>query len=114
MKELRNVRPLRWFKINGMVLWPFVLYADAEPSPTVKNHERIHVEQVAALGVVRFYSSYLKEYFRGRMRGLSHHESYMDISFEKEAYENQHDPLYAVTEAGAHTSPTNNRSRGSS
>ncbi len=114
MKELRNIRPLRWFKINGMVLWPFVLYADRDPHPVVRNHERIHVEQIAAQGVIGFYVSYLREYFRGRRNGLTHHESYMNISFEKEAYENQDNPTYAVTGEGARTSPRNNQSRGSS
>lgn len=114
MKELKNVRPLRWLKINGMVLWPFVLYADQEPDPVVRNHERIHVEQLAATGVIRFYWSYLKEYFRGRLQGLSHHESYLHISYEREAYEHQHDFLYAVAPKGDRTSPTSSRSRESS
>jgi hypothetical protein len=88
------VKPLRWFGINGIVLWPFVLYVDKDPNPSIVNHEAIHLDQIKRNGVLSFYARYFAEYARGRYAGMSHHEAYMNISFEKEAYENQHDMLY--------------------
>ncbi len=94
MNNIRNVKLLRWFGINGIVLWPFVLYADKDPHPFVKNHEAIHVAQIRRDGVLKFYARYLGEYARGRLAGLSHNEAYFQISYEQEAYSNQHDNFY--------------------
>lgn len=112
---VKNVRPLGWFHINGIVLWPFLFYADRNPSPSILNHEEIHLEQLKRTGVVKFYFFYLSEYFKGRKQGLSHDEAYRNISFEKEAYQFQEDFSYlARLREGDRTSPTNNRSRGQS
>lgn len=92
--NIRNVRFLRWFGINGIVLWPVILFAEKDPDPVVLNHESIHLDQIRRTGVVRFYAQYLVEYFRGRKNGMSHDEAYRNISFEKEAYQNQHDTFY--------------------
>ncbi|MFL5784184.1 MAG: hypothetical protein ACJ76H_06225 [Bacteriovoracaceae bacterium] len=97
--ELRNFRPLKWFGINGIVLWPLVIFSDPEPPAHVRNHEAIHFDQIKRIGVFRFYFLYLKEYFLGRWDGLSHNEAYRNISFEREAYENQYDALYLVTKS---------------
>jgi len=94
--NITNVKFLRWFGINGIVLWPLVLYADRNPDPVVLNHETIHLEQIRRTGVARFYIRYLAEYARGRREGLSHNEAYRNISFEKEAYLNQHDTRYVA------------------
>ncbi len=88
------MKPLRWFGINGIVLWPFVLYADKEPDTVVQNHEAIHLAQIKRVGVMRFYASYLHEYALGRIAGKTHNDAYLDISFEQEAYNNQHDKFY--------------------
>lgn len=103
--NIRNAKFLRWFGINGIVLWPFVLYADRNPDPVILNHESIHMDQIRRLGVARFYLRYLAEYFSGRKKGLSHDEAYRNISFEKEAYLNQHDSYYlaALREKDART-----------
>ncbi|MES2527273.1 MAG: hypothetical protein V4598_09300 [Bdellovibrionota bacterium] len=115
MIVLKNIRPLSYFRINGIVLWPFLLYADRDPHPIVMNHEQIHLEQLRREGVARFYLLYLVEYFRGRREGLTHDEAYRNISFEREAYEFQEDFFYlAGLKTGDRTSPTNNRSRGQS
>lgn len=88
------MKPLRWFGINGIVLWPFVLYADKDPHPLIMNHEAIHVAQIKRVGFMKFYTRYLGEYAMGRLAGLGHNEAYLNISFEKEAYANQHDIYY--------------------
>lgn len=111
MKEIRNCFLLKPFGINGIVLWPFIFYAEKDPHPRVKNHEAIHAAQIAAVGVPAFYVRYLREYFAGRRSGLSHDEAYRNISFEKEAYEHQENLSYLTDRPGGRTSPTSSRSR---
>lgn len=110
MKEVTNIRLLKYFGINGIVLWPFIFYADRKPNPQVRNHESIHADQIRRDGVLKFYTLYLTEYARGRWAGLSHDKAYRDISFEREAYENQHNLSYLNRE-GDRTSPRSSRSR---
>ena len=50
------------------------------------RHELVHVQQIARLGVVRFYWRYFREYIALRRRGLSSAEAYQQISFETEAF----------------------------
>ena len=113
MIVVKNVRPLKIFRINGIVLWPFLFYADADPHPIIRNHEEIHLEQLRRTGILKFYVLYLAEYFQGRMKGMKHDEAYRSISFEKEAYAHQGNEYYlAELRKDDRTSPRNNRSRG--
>ena len=82
------------FKVEGIVLYPFVLFASQNPSTTLMNHEMIHVMQIKKHGLMTFYFSYLKQYIKFRIKGLNHQNSYHSISFEIEAYKNQkQDPI---------------------
>lgn len=85
-------RVIRFFErilggdIRGLALWPFIII----PSTTIVddeliNHERIHLRQQAELLVIPFYIWYLIALKR---------KSYMEISFEKEAYANEKDLDY--------------------
>lgn len=60
------------------------------PTTTVKtdrliNHERIHLRQQLEMLVIPFYIWYLVEFYT---------KGYYNISFEREAYRNEHDPTY--------------------
>jgi Domain of unknown function (DUF4157) len=48
-------------------------------------HELAHVAQFSREGAARFLLRYVREYARGRRRGLSHSAAYRAISFEEEA-----------------------------
>lgn len=48
-------------------------------------HELEHVRQVNRLGLLKFYSLYLREYVANRRDGMSAAEAYVQISFEREA-----------------------------
>ncbi len=50
------------------------------------RHELVHVQQIARLGLIRFYWRYLREYIALRRRGFSSAEAYQRISFETEAF----------------------------
>ena len=51
----------------------------------ILRHERVHVEQMARLGITRFFIRYLREYVANRRAGLHPDEAYRRISFEQEA-----------------------------
>jgi hypothetical protein len=70
----------------GMAFFPFVIInSQVEPTPELINHERIHLRQQIELLVIPFYIWYLIAYYR---------KGYMQVSFEKEAYDNDHDLTY--------------------
>lgn len=75
--------------IRGLAFWPFIIV----PSTTVVdavliNHERIHLRQQLELLVLPFHIWYLIALRR---------KGYMGISFEKEAYVNEHNLNYLKT-----------------
>lgn len=94
--KVRGVKCLRLFNIEGMVVYPFVLFAATDPLKEIENHESIHVQQIQRDGMLRFYASYLFEYYSYRWKGLSHNQAYLSISYEKEAYTNHNDLTYRV------------------
>ena len=74
---------------DGLAFWPFIFIA---PGVTITkeliNHERIHLRQQIELLVIPFYIWYLASYFRN---------GYMNVSFEREAYANDHNLDYLKT-----------------
>ena len=52
------------------------------------NHELIHTAQMKELGYLRFYFSYLWQWFLGLFKYGSSRKSYYHISYEREAYSN--------------------------
>jgi len=94
--KVRNVKVLSFLKIEGIVIFPFILFASGEPSKEIQNHERIHCEQIKRDGLIIFYTRYVFEYFKSRKNGLSHDRAYKGISYEKEAYLHQQNFLYQI------------------
>lgn len=82
MITLKIIPP--WSNINGIALFPFIL-TKKNPSKTLLNHERIHIRQQVELLVIPFYIIYVIEWF---------FKGYYEISFEREAYENDKDLNY--------------------
>lgn len=59
------------------------------------NHESIHTAQIKELGYVFFYMLYCLEWFcKLFVYGTSNHKAYRNISFEREAYNNEYDYDY--------------------
>ena len=77
---------------RAITLYPFVLlrYAGDRLDPVLLNHERIHLRQQLELLVVPFYLWYVGEYVWRRIKGMNHLSAYLTISFEQEAYANEH------------------------
>lgn len=75
---------------NGMALFPFILvkHEALKFNPVVIRHEIIHLRQQLELLVIPFYFFYLLNYLYNRAIFQNHHEAYMNIVFEREAYAN--------------------------
>lgn len=83
---------LRPFLIRGVIAITLGrrIYVAAETAQDeiaqLLRHELVHVQQIARLGVMRFYWRYVVEYVSLRRRGFSSAEAYQKISFETEAF----------------------------
>lgn len=80
-----NIIPFKGFKAINLFGILFVR-KDAVLSDVDINHEKIHTEQMKELLFVFFYLWYVIEWF---IRLFKEGNSYMNISFENEAYFNQ-------------------------
>lgn len=74
---------------QGKVIFvdPDLLKGDEERLARLVVHELIHVRQYVAAGYLRFVTSYLKDYWKGRMGGKSPYDAYRDVAHEQEARE---------------------------
>jgi hypothetical protein len=76
---------------RGLTLYPFVFLKDKADKGNVVllNHERIHIRQQIELLVVPFYVWYSLEYFIRLIQFRDRNLAYRNISFEREAYQNE-------------------------
>lgn len=86
----------------GTTLWPFIhikytrkeyvnTFGEFKLGRTI-THESIHLKQQVSLLVILFYVWYLLEWFIKLFKYGKH--SYMNISFEREAYANSENVFY--------------------
>jgi len=80
-------------KIGGITLF-FIVLSREELSEEVKNHETIHFWQYIELLVFGFLILYLGYWIKNLICGMPGDEAYMNIPFEKEAYDNMYDENY--------------------
>ena len=80
----------------GLSFWPFIILKhDALKEDTVLiNHERIHLKQQIELLILPFYLLYVSEWLLRSLFYLNFYKGYQNISFEREAYYNEHDLDY--------------------
>ena len=64
-------------------------YADLKRDPIFINHERIHLRQQLELLILPFFIWYAIEYGIRLLQYKDRYEAYRNISFEREAYENE-------------------------
>ncbi|MCW5520825.1 hypothetical protein J1N09_13335 [Aureitalea sp. L0-47] len=83
-------------KFTGMVLWPFIIlkYSALKEDEVFLNHERIHLRQQIELLILPFYIWYGTEYLVRLLQYRKRKEAYRNISFEREAYQNEKDLDY--------------------
>jgi hypothetical protein len=80
----------------GLTFWPFIILKNTslKEDSVLINHERIHLKQQLELLIIPFYLIYISEWLVRSFWYLSFYRGYQNISFEKEAYQNEHDLGY--------------------
>jgi len=81
-------------KIQGITLFPFIIVRSKKPSKVLINHEKIHIHQQLELFVLPFYIWYFIEWLFHYACCRSFWIAYRQISFEREAYDNEEDFEY--------------------
>lgn len=102
--KMKNVKLMNRFvkfvtfkSVNAITLAPFGIYVRKEKDLTNKiliNHEQIHYKQQKEMLYILFYIIYLLEWFIRMLILKDSHDAYLNISFEREAYNNEHNPNY--------------------
>jgi hypothetical protein len=81
------MRPWLWQEVVAITIgrrvWISERARDLEP---LVRHELVHVRQMGEVGVPRFLWTYMRHYVRNRCRGMPHHQAYLAIPYEVEAF----------------------------
>lgn len=82
--------------VSAITIWPFIFFNDHSKLSDEKilNHERIHLKQQLELVLIFFYLIYGIEYIYYLYKYKNSFLAYKNISFEREAYANEHNPNY--------------------
>ena len=90
-----NIIPFKGFKAMNLFGVLFVRKdANSQMTKTDINHESIHSEQYKEMLWIPFLIWYLFEWLIKCIIYLDTKKAYFNISFEREAYQNQHDFEY--------------------
>ena len=84
---------------RGMTLYPFVIirnFLDKE-NKVLLNHEKIHIRQQLELFILPFFLLYFLEYLLRLIQFQDRNKAYRNISFEREAYDNERNLDYLKT-----------------
>ncbi len=94
MKPL--ILTLRFLPAAGMAFFPFIIVKkhSLKKNEVLLNHERIHLRQQAEMLILPFYLFYLLHYLLNIFRYFNHDQAYLNIVFEREAYQNDHNSGY--------------------
>ncbi|SFI95066.1 hypothetical protein [Myroides guanonis] len=81
---------------DGLSFFPFLFVKDKKllDSKVFMNHEKIHLKQQLEMLLLIFYVWYLLEFVVRWIQCGSRYRAYREISFEKEAYQNEMDLDY--------------------
>ena len=81
---------------RGITLFPFIVLSQKEDrtNKVLVNHERIHIRQQLEMLVLPIFVWYFVEYLIRWVALKDRRKAYRNISFEREAYENEKDLNY--------------------
>lgn len=88
---LNKIIPLKGFA--ALTIWPFIFCRKKMHDMDI-NHEMIHLEQQEEMLLLPFFIWYGVEWFIRLLLYRNFYEAYRNISFEQEAYLNQHSMWY--------------------
>jgi hypothetical protein len=94
MKIIKNsIIPFEGF--DAMTIWPFIFVRKDETlTPRVIRHEETHGEQQKEMLLIFFLLWYYIEWLIKWTYYKDKEKAYDNISFEREAYAHQYEPLY--------------------
>lgn len=80
----------------GVTLYPFIFLKKEQlkNDAVLVNHEKIHLQQQSELFILFFYVLYGLEYFFKLIKYKNSNLAYYNLSFEREAYQNEDDLNY--------------------
>jgi polyferredoxin len=81
---------------EGITLFPFIFLKNKElkENEILVNHEKIHLRQQKELFVIFFYLFYFLEWVVKFITYRNGYTAYLNLSFEREAYQNESDLSY--------------------
>ena len=84
---------------RGLTLFPFVILRDFldKENKVLLNHEKIHIRQQIELLILPFFLLYFLEYLIRLLQFKDRNKAYRNISFEREAYQNESNLDYLKT-----------------
>jgi len=96
---------MAWFvvvpklRVAAMAIYPFILIQKVsyKNELVLVNHEKIHHRQQLELLIVPFYLLYFLHYLYNLLKYRKHQVAYLNIVFEKEAYNQQQNLTYLST-----------------
>lgn len=94
-KVINNIIPFKGFL--AITLWPFIFVrkeAEQRYTKTVDRHEHIHGEQQKEMLIIFFLLWYGMEWLIKCVKYRNGNTAYKNVSFEREAYQNQNDAAY--------------------
>lgn len=80
----------------GITIYPFIFLKNKElkKDTVLINHEKIHLKQQLELLIIPFYLLYGAEWLIKLLKYKNRYLAYRNLSFEREAYENEHNLNY--------------------
>lgn len=93
---------IKWFtpkNMGGITFFPFIILKEErlKTDKTFLHHEYIHLHQQAELFVLLFLLLYAGEFLIRWLQYRNAYEAYRNISFEREAYDNEANYDYLKT-----------------
>lgn len=84
---------------TGITLFPFIFLKNSvlKEDKTLINHEKIHLQQQKELLIISFYIFYGLEWLIKLLKYRNHYLAYKNLSFEREAYQNENNFNYLKT-----------------
>jgi len=84
---------------RGLTLFPFVIIRDFldRENKVLLNHDKIHIRQQLELLILPFFLLYFLEYLVRLVQFRDKNKAYRNISFEREAYDNERNLDYLKT-----------------
>lgn len=100
--KYKLIKDNRFLPLKGyaaIALYPFIFVNTSTSNwkynkDRLMNHEKIHLKQQLELLIIPFYIIYIVEYLINSLKYKSGNKAYRNISFEREAYDNESNPDY--------------------